>query len=70
MAPEVEFFTIDSMIKGYHVYKDVWPSFKCCTVAMMKEVEKGLLSRLHAAAKPAAKPAEMYTLQSTCKETG
>ena len=27
MASEVESFTIDSMIRGYHVYKDVWSSF-------------------------------------------
>ena len=27
MVSEVESFTIDSMIRGYHVYKDVWLSF-------------------------------------------
>ena len=31
---EVESFTIDSMIRGYHIYKDVWSSFigevLCC----------------------------------------
>ena len=34
----VESFTIDSMIRGYHIYKDTWSSFKgevlycCCDV--------------------------------------
>ena len=38
MASEVESFTIDSMIRGCHVYKDVWSSFIgevlycCCDV--------------------------------------
>ena len=27
LASAVESFTIDSMIRGYHVYKDVWSSF-------------------------------------------
>ena len=27
LMSEVESFTIDSMIRGYHVYKDVWSSF-------------------------------------------
>ena len=62
---EVESFTRESRIQGYYVYKDVWSSFKCGTNAVMKEVEKCLLSR-HPTA---AKPAEMCLLQSTCKET-
>ena len=45
MASEVEYLTIDCMIKGHHVYKDVWLSLKCCTVAMIKEVDKGLSGR-------------------------
>ena len=53
MTSEVESFTIDFMIKGYLVYKDVWPTFKCCTIAVKKEVEKGLLGRHLAAAQPA-----------------
>ena len=48
-------FTIHYMIKEYHVYKDVWSSFKCCTIAVMKEVEKGFLGR-----HPTAKPTELY----------
>ena len=43
----VESFTIDFMIKGYLVYKDVWSIFKCCTIAVKKEVEKGLLLGPH-----------------------
>ena len=58
MAFEVESFTMDSMIKGYHIYKDVWLIFEYCTIAVMKEVEKGLLGRHPAAAKPAE---VMYT---------
>ena len=65
MMSEVESFTIDSMIKGYHIYKNVWSSFKCCTTAEMKEMEKGLSGR-HPVT---AKLAEIYTHQSTCKET-
>ena len=58
MAFEVESFTIDSMIKGGHVYKNFWLSSKCCAIAAMKQVVKDLLGR-HPAV---AKPAEMYTL--------
>ena len=46
--------TIDSMIKEYHLYKDIWLSFKCFTIAVMKEVEKDFLGR-----NPAAKPTEL-----------
>ena len=63
MVSEVVSFTLDSMIKGYHIYKDV--SFKCYTIAVMKEVEKGPSDR-HTAA---SKLVEMYILWSTCKET-
>ena len=51
MVSEVVSFTIDSMIKGYHVYKYVWQlqSFKCCTTAVMKKAEKGLFDRHPAA---------------------
>ena len=52
---EVGSFTIDSMIKEYRVYKDVWSSFKCFTIAVMKEVKKGFLGRY-----PAAEPTELY----------
>ena len=58
MASEVESFTIDSIIKGYQVYKYAWSSFKCCTIAAMKELENGLLGK-HPAA---VKPTEIYTL--------
>ena len=54
MVSEVESFIIDSKIKGYHIYKNVWSSFKCCSIAMMKEVEKGLSGRQPAAAKQPA----------------
>ena len=60
VATTLESFTIDSVIKGHHIYKDVWLSFKCCTIA---DVEKGLSDR-HPAA---VKSAELYTLQCTCK---
>ena len=56
MTSEVKSFTIDSVIKRYHIYKDVW--FKCCTTVAMKEMKKGL-SGWHPAA---AKLIEMYTL--------
>ena len=50
MESEVESFTLD-MIKGYLIYKDgcCKHGFMCCTVAMMKEVKRGLSSR-HSAA--------------------
>ena len=67
LASKVEFFTTDTMIKGYHVYKNVWSIFKCCTVTMIKEVEKGLSGRHLWLA--TTKAAEMSTFQSTCKET-
>ena len=43
MASEVESFIVDSLIKGYHIYKDIWSCFKRCTIAVMKEVKKDLL---------------------------
>ena len=46
MASEVVSFTLDSMIKRYHIYKDV--SFKWYTIAVMKE---GLSDRHPAASK-------------------
>ena len=60
MISEVESFTVDSMIKGYQIYKNVWSS-----TAEMKEMEKCLSCR-HPAT---AKLTEKYTHQSTCKET-
>ena len=44
---EVESFTIDFMVKGYHIYKDgcCKHGFMCCTVAMMKEVKRGFSGR-------------------------
>ena len=46
----VESFTIDFMIIGYLVYKDVWSTFKCCIIAVKEELEKGFLGRHLAAA--------------------
>ena len=59
MASEVEFFTVDSMIKDYYVYKMFCQVLvKCCTIAKMKEVKKDLSGR-HPVV---AKPPQMYTL--------
>ena len=60
---DVESFTVESRIKGHNVHKDVWSSFKCGTIAVMKEVEKWCRHLT------AAKSAEMCILQSTCKWT-
>ena len=51
MESEVESFTVDFMIKGYLIYKDgcCKHGFMCCTVAMMKEVNRGLSGRHPAA---------------------
>ena len=51
MVPEVESFTIDSVIKGYHVFKDAWLSIKCCNIVncKIKEVQKDLSGRYPAA---------------------
>ena len=51
MASEVESCAINSVIKGYYIYKVIWLSFKCYTIAEMKEVEKGLSGRHPAVAK-------------------
>ena len=61
MVYKVESFTIDSTIKGNHVYKD----FCWVLNTVLKEVENGLMGK----SPTAAKPKEIYSLQSTCKET-
>ena len=53
MTSEVESFTIDITIKGYLVYKDVWSTFTCYTIAVKKEVVKGPLGRHPTTAQPA-----------------
>ena len=39
---EIESFTIESVIKGYHIYNNASLSFGYSTIAVMKDVQKDL----------------------------